>query len=209
MRTSLTLAALSSLALGACILPNSNTPKSGAVPTGEQLAIVDDVKVWTETHKEKVGETEYKDADGNVVGTGTTYADKTETHAMKIWYPVQGAEQLSDEDFFRIAGDQQALDATLKMRESGAKWHKRGLITMGAGAVAVVASFFIDNSAAKTILGAGGGLAVLGGYYASWWGATEMNPETHAVDRSLADQAARRYNDGLGHTVGMTLTKQF
>src|SRR5215471_17601133 len=104
-RTALSLA-LSSLALGACILPNHNTPKSGAVPTGEPLAIVDDVKVWTETHKEKVGETEYKDADGNVVGTGTTYADKTETHAMKIWYPVQGAEQLSDEDFFRISGEQ-------------------------------------------------------------------------------------------------------
>jgi hypothetical protein len=36
-----------------------------------------------------------------------------------------------------------------------------------------------------------------------------MNPETHAVDRSLADQAARRYNDGLGHTVGLAVTKQF
>src|SRR6185437_7318736 len=45
----ITLAALSSLALAACILPNANTPKNGAVPTGEPLAIVDDVKVWTET----------------------------------------------------------------------------------------------------------------------------------------------------------------
>lgn len=191
-----------------CMLP-AQAPKSGVVASGEQLAVVDDVKVWTTTQKEKVAETEYKDADGNVVGTGAVYQDKTQVHSMKIWYPVQGAEQLTDDDFFRISGDQAALDQTLKMRDSGAKWHKRGLYTMGAGAVAVVASFFIDNGAAKTILGAGGGLAVLGGYYASWWGATEMNPETHAVDRSVADQAARHYNEGLGHTVGLAMTRSF
>ena len=191
----------------ACIMPRQ-TPHA-AVPTGEQLAVVDDLKVWTETHKEKVAETEYKDADGNVVGTGSVYADKTETHAMKIWYPVQGAEQLSDEDFFRIAGDQAALDETLRMRERGARWHKRGIYGMIGGGAAMVASWFIDNATAKTVLGVGGGLTLLGGYYASYWGAMQMNPETHAVDRSVADQAARRYNDGLGHTVGISLSKSF
>jgi hypothetical protein len=202
------LAVLTALSTAACIMPGKSV-HSGAVATGQPLAVVDDVKVWTETHKEKVGETEYKDADGNLVGTGAVYADKTETHAMKIWYPVQGTEQLSDEDFFRIAGDQAALDQTLSMRKSGETWHKRGLYAMVGGGVAVVASWFIDNAAAKTVLGVGGGLTVLGGYYASWWGASQMNPETHAVDRSVADQAAQRYNAGLGHTVGLSLGKSF
>src|SRR5262245_6983825 len=117
--------AVSSFSLAGCLMPNPNAPHSGAVATGEQLNVVDDVKVWTRTSKEKVGETEYKDASGNTVGTAATYADKTEVHAMKIWYPVQGTQQITDEDFFRIAGDQASLDQTLELRASGAKWHKR------------------------------------------------------------------------------------
>jgi len=208
-RSTLALAALSTLALGACILPKANTLHSGAVATGEQLAVVDDVKVWTTTHKEKVAETEYRDSDGNVVGTGAVYADKTDVHSMKIWYPVQGAQQLTDEDFFRIAGDQDSLDATMKMRASGKKWHRRGLFTMGGGAVAMIASYFVHNTTGRLVLDLGGIVAVSGGYYLSWWGAHQMNPETHAVDRSIANQAARSYNQGLGHTVGLSLNKKF
>src|ERR1700733_5338791 len=83
--------------LGGCLMPDAKAPHSGAVATGEQLAVVDDVKVWTTTQKEKVGETEYKDSSGATIATANTYADKTTTHTMKIWYPVQGKEQLSDE----------------------------------------------------------------------------------------------------------------
>jgi hypothetical protein len=208
-RSTLALAALSTLALGACLLPKSNTPHSGAVPTGEQLAVVDDVKVWTTTHKEKVAETEYRDSGGNVVGTGAVYADKTDVHAMKIWYPVQGTQQLTDADFFRIAGDQASLDATSKMRASGRKWHRRGLFAIGGGAVAMIASYFVHNTKGRLVLDLGGLVAVTGGYYVSWWGAQRMNPGAHAVDRSVADQAARHYNQGLGHTVGLSLTRTF
>ena len=43
-------------------------PKSGAVASGAPLAVVDDVKVWTTQEKEKVGETEYTDEAGHVIG---------------------------------------------------------------------------------------------------------------------------------------------
>ena len=208
-RSAIVLAALSTLALGACLLPRSTTVHSGAVATGEHLAVVDDVKVWTTTHKEKVAETEYRDSSGNVVGTGAVYADKTDVHSMKVWYPVQGTDQLTDEDFFRIAGDQASLDATMKMRASGRRWHRRGLFAMGGGVVAVIASYFVHNTKGRLVLDLGGLVAVSGGYYLSWWGAHEMNPETHAVDCSVANHAARGYNQGLGHTVGLSLTRKF
>src|SRR5690349_13411615 len=168
------IAVLALLIPTGCLLPASSAPKSGVVATGEQLNVVDDVKVWTTTQKEKVAETEYKDADGHTIGTGAVYADKTQVHTMKIWYPVQGAQQLADEDFFKIAGDDQALSDTLALREHGKTWNHRGIGMMIGGAVAALASFAIDNTTAKSILMYGGGLTVAGGYYAAYWGAGQM-----------------------------------
>jgi hypothetical protein len=190
------------------MLPASSAPKSGVVATGEQLAVVDDVKVWTTTQKEKVAETEYKDADGNVVGTGAVYQDKTQVHSMKIWYPVQGAQQLADEDFFNIANDKPALDETLAMREDGKKWNHRGIGLMIGGGVVAIVGALIGNSTATPIMEIAGGLTVSGGYGAAWYGAREMNPETHAVDRSIAERDALKYNQTVGHTVGINLVRK-
>jgi hypothetical protein len=201
--------ALSSTALTGCLMPKAGAPHTGAVATGAPLAVVDDVKVWTTTQKEKVATTEYKDSDGNSIGTADVYADKTEVHSMKIWYPVQGTEQLADEDFFRIAGDQAALDATLELRASGARWHTRGLYALGGGVAASIVSLFLPGGTPRTLLATGGTLTALGGYYASWYGARMMDPETHAVDRSLADKAAHDYNQGLGKSVGLSYAGSF
>ncbi len=189
-------------------MPSAKSPATGVVATGEPLAIVDDVKVWTTTQKEKVGETVHKDSSGNVVGTSDSYEEKTRVHTMKVWYPVQGAQQLADEDFFRIAGDQNALHETLDMRETGKKWNRRGKITMGVGVVGVVAGIFIPNPLAKTVLMSGGALGVTGGWYMSYWGAKQMEPDSHAVDRSVAERAARSYNSQIG-VAGVNLGKSF
>jgi hypothetical protein len=197
MRTALLLV-IAAAALPACmVFPDAQRPKMGAVATGEPVAVVDDVKVWTTTEKEKVGETVYKDSSGSTVATADTYQEKTKVHSMKIWYPVQGNAQLSDEEFFKITGDQAALDETLSLRASGEKWNFRGKITLGIGAASFIASFFIPNTIGKTVTMAGGGLAMTGGWYMMYWGAKQMSPESHAVDRSIAERAARGYNQQL------------
>ncbi len=206
MRSSIVIA-FSALTLGACIFPDAKAPHTGAVATGEQLAVVDDIKTWTTTSKEKVGETEYTDANGNKIGTGTTYADKTTVHSMKVWYPFQGNEQLSDEDFFKITKDDQALAQTAALREKGKTWNTRGKIAMGAGVVTAVVGFFIPQPIVKSVMMLGGGLAVSGGYYASYWGAKQMDPEVHAVERSAAERDAIQYNSGK--TVGLAIGKTF
>jgi len=193
--------------LTGCIMPKPQAPT--AVATGEQLAVVDDVKVWTTTSKEKVAETEYTDADGHVVGKGAVYQDKTTTHSMKIWYPVQGTQQLRDEDFFKIAGDQNALRQTEDMRANGEKWRTRGMVTMGAGIVGVIAGYLVPWDAAKYLLEIGGTLAVGGGYYATHYGAMQMDPETHAVDRSVAERAAQGYNSQVGRSASLGVSGRF
>ena len=190
-----------------CMLP-AQSPKSGVVASGEQLAVVDDVKVWTTTSKEKVAETEYKDSDGNTIATGAVYQNKTQVHTMPIWYPVQGVQQLADEDFFSIAGDKPALDETLAMREDGKKWNHRGIGLMIGGGVVAIVGALIGNSTATPIMEIAGGLTVSGGYAAAAYGAKEMNPETHAVDRSMAERDALKYNQQLGHTVGINLVQR-
>jgi hypothetical protein len=200
-------------ALGACMLP-AQSPKTGAVPTGEPLAVVDDVKVWTTTYKEKVAETEYKDETGRVIGTGTVYQDKTAVHTMPIWYPVQGREQLSDEDFFKIAGDQKALDETEALRARGRSWNHGGMIAGGAGIVGIVAGYLVTYLAPSTnpvgtIMVYGGLLTTAAGYSAAAYGARMLNPETHAVDHSVAERAALQYNARLGKTVGLGWGKSF
>jgi hypothetical protein len=200
---------VSSFALTGCLMPKSGPAAGAAVPTGEPLAVVDDVKVWTTSYKEKVAEAEYHDASGNKIGSAAVYEDRTQVHTAPIWYPVQGRSQLADEDFFRIAGDKSALDETLAMRANGRKWRTRGMFTLGGGIAAMIAAYFVPNPGVRIGLTLGGSLATAGGYYMTYWGAHQLNPETHAVDRSVADRAANQYNQQLGTVGGVSMNKNF
>ena len=197
---------ISSFAMTGCLMPKSGPGAGAAVPTGEPLAVVDDVKVWTTTYKEKVAEAEYRDSNGNKIGSAAVYEDRTQVHTQPIWYPVQGKSQLADEDFFKIAGDQSSLDETLKMRANGRKWRTRGMITLGGGVVGLIASYFIPNQGLRLGVTLGSTVAFGAGYYMTYWGAHQLNPETHAVDRSVADRAAIQYNGRVG---GVSLNKNF
>ncbi len=213
MRPTLFLLTTTLIASTGCMaVPSAKAPKGGAVATGEPLAVVDDVKVWTTTSKEKVGEAVHKDADGNKVGSTDVYAEKTHVHTQKVWYLVQGPEQIPDEDFFRIAGDDQAVAATLQMRKDARRQNRNGKIAMGAGLVSMIAGFFVPQPIIRTVLLIGGGLSVSGGWYWAYAGAKKMEPESHAVQRSMAERAARQYNQQLGATgtnVGINLSGKF
>jgi hypothetical protein len=215
MRSAITFAAAVTLAMSTgCLLPEARPPKMAAVATGEPLAVVDDVKVWTTTSKEKTGESVVKDADGHTLGTVENYQDKTTVHSMKVWYPFQGNEQLSDEEFFKIANEQRALDETASMHATAEKWNHRGKITALVSGAALVTGFIIGYAApdvpvAAPLLEIGGGLGLSVGYSMAWYGARQMQPENHAVDRSIAERAAVQYNQNLGHTAGISMSRSF
>ena len=66
------------------------------------------------------------------------------------------------------------------------------------------ARFVGDNQTLQIGLYSGGGLVGLGGGYAFMRGWEMQSPDSHAVDRSIADVDAQRYNTKLRR--GATLT---
>ncbi|MEJ7602075.1 MAG: hypothetical protein WKG01_29530 [Kofleriaceae bacterium] len=186
-------------ALAAGCLPAPHGPRSGAVPTGDRVAVVDDVKTWTTTYEEKVGSTDYKNADGEVVASSDRYATRQQRHAKKIWYPVQGPSQITDEDFFRITGDQLSLERSEALRAKGRRYAALGTGSMLVGIASMIAARFVTGNQGLMIgLYSGGGIVGLAGGYGFMRGREMQSPDNHAVDRSTAELDARRYNGSLG-----------
>ncbi|MBP9088115.1 MAG: hypothetical protein KBG15_18480 [Kofleriaceae bacterium] len=183
----------------ACMM--ASRPAMVAKPTGEALVIVDDVVKWTTQEKVEVASVEYTDKNGGSAGKAKLYENREKVHAVNIWYPVQGRQQLSDEEFFQIAGDQDNLNRTLKLRSDGEKQQQQGQYVMMGGAAVAVAGLVLRYAAgvnAGYYLAMAGGLGVTGGYYYSMLGARMMSKDTHAVERADADRAAQQYNSKLG-----------
>jgi hypothetical protein len=199
MRSIAALALLSACSLGV------RGPQGGAVKTGERVAVVDDVKVWTTQYQEHTGTTEHRDGDGNVVGTSDSYRDRTAVHSKKIWYPVQGKEQIRDEDFFKITGDEISMKKAQDHRETGRLYSGLGMTGMLVGIAAMIAGRYIiaDNQGLGIGFYSGGAIVGLAGAYGFYLGREMQSPESHAVDRSVADTAAREYNRQLGASVGI------
>ncbi len=188
---------------GGCV---RSTGPTTVVATGEQLAVVDDLKVWTTTSREKVGQTVHKDSAGSTIGTSDTYADRTRVHSAWVWFGVQGAQQLRDEDFFRIAGDDEALAQTLAMRDEGNRKIKRGWLVLGISGGAIVAGAFAPREEITAVTTLAGLIGMTVGGYMVVAGMGLVDPERHAVDRSVAERAARSYNQNVG---GLGVSRRF
>lgn len=187
-------------------LPGPGGPKPGAIPTGQRLAIVDDVRTWTTQYQEKTGETEYKNSSGETVGTAEHYRERTQLHAKRIWYPVQGRHQINDEDFFRFVGNKEALAATEAMHAKGRLYAALGLGGMAVGIVATIAARFVSsNTGVQVGFYTGGAIFGTAGVYGFYRGREMQSPDSHAVDRSVGELDADRYNRSLRRGASVTI----
>jgi len=201
-----TIPAITLLATLAGCLPAPAGPRPGAIPTGEQLRIVDDLKTWKTEYEKEVGKRVYKDENGNVVGSSSQIVVGEETHSKKIWYPVQGAQQINDEDLFKITNDEASLTATRDMHERGRTYAVVGTVGMVVGIAAMIAGKFVGDGGSLSIgLYSGGAIVGAAGGYGFYYGWELQSPDTHAVDRSIANTDARNYNSGLGRGASLTL----
>lgn len=186
-------------------LPGPSGPRPGARPTGEQLAIVDDVKQWTTAYREKTGETDVKNANGDTIYTEEHFADRTQLHEKQIWYGVQGRSQLNDEDLFSMTGDRDSLTATRDMRSRGRTYAALGTTGMLVGIGAMIAAKVFATDTLQIGLYCGG-LAIGGvGAYGFVRGWEMQSPDNHAVERSIAEDDAKRYNRQVGRGASLTL----
>ena len=116
---------------------------------------------------------------------------------LDVGYP--DFTQLDDEDFLRIVGNQQALDAHREYRETGLAMNKWGKVMIAGGVAAFIGSYFmpVENYTLRYGLSTGGLLIGSGGWYFARMGAARFEPEAHTVDPSRANYDMQRYNRSL------------
>jgi hypothetical protein len=195
------------LFLGGCV----HMPVTGVKANGEPLT----VDVQTEEHsyvgQKRVGETVHRDATGRVVGTSETYEDQLVKYNVTYWQVFQGQDKIDDQDFFRIAGDNQAADQIANSRSSGLAVNRVGMVLLGVGVAALGAGLVLsatqtekdefNNDVAPTWprYVAGGGLitGLIGGTL-MWYGAASVAREHPINDPGRAKRDADKYNGTLG-----------
>jgi len=181
----------------ASMIPDARPPRSGTRATGEPLVVVEDMKVWRS--RDNVGEVRVEDETGQRLATADVYA--TRTHTRFVWYPVQGKEVISDEDFFRIAGEPRALEATQRWRESNLRSNRRGRYLLIGGAIGAVAGLFAPGIQAKALITLTGVSVGSCGLYLMLWSHDRQQPESHVIPVWEAYEIADRYNRKHGLSV--------
>jgi len=177
------------IALGACV-PN---PATDVAASGETLRVQYSTGTGTYVSNDVVSTTVHKDADGNEVGSSDTYQPTEHAYQWSDWKYFQGREELDEQDFYRIAGDQEAADKVAGIRAGAAKKMKYGAVIATAGIVAGLAFAGFgqsrDNASFNTLGYTLGSVASTGGLLVWYWGSNQMNKKHH-LPSSRADQNA-------------------
>lgn len=191
---------LSAVLMTAC----ATLPTTGTPATGERLSVDSRVLTHQWVEQAKVGEVVHKDSSGRRVGTSDVYEDRLRTSQELVWKPMQGMAPIDDEDFFRIAGDEEGLRQVRGYREIGLWLNRGGLGAAAVGVVGMVVGLALAKAvpeggggAPATLLGGGLILTSLGATVA-YMGAGRLSPQTHPLAMERAQQAAATYNARIG-----------
>ena len=76
---------------------------------------------------ERAGVDEIRDATGHVIATNTRYTEKEIHWTEHDWYGMQGGVRIDDESFFRIAGDDKAVECLFTRAETLLRMRRRKL----------------------------------------------------------------------------------
>ncbi len=173
--------------------------------------------------RERAGEDEIRDATGRVIATNTRYTEKEVHWTEHDWYTMQGGVRVDDESFFRIAGDEKAVETYKAYHQDGASASTVGgvVTVIGLGLVAAgIAGYVLDPPKTDaTFHTTGGGFRTLGALSMGLGGFTTVGglialfsgrSKAAATDKRLIDEpqraraAARRYNDRIAPPVADT-----
>jgi len=193
----LVVAAISIWTGCASMIPDARPPRTGVRSNGQPLAVVEDMKVWRS--RDNVGELRVEDETGQRLATADVYA--TRTHTKFVWYPVQGKDVISDEDFFRIAGESRALEETQRWRASNLRSNRRGRYLLLGGVLGTVAGLFAPGIQAKAVIAITGISVASCGLYLMLWSHGRQQPDQHVIPVWEAHEIADRYNRSHGLSV--------
>lgn len=213
MRPLVLAVALVPFALLAC----ATTPARHIPASGDPLAVDVRDQSYTYTTKEKVGEVEHKDETGRTVGTSTVTQDVSRVGSYTVWSFRQGEVPLDEQDFFAIAGDEEARKQIQDGRSFGEVLQTGGIGAIGVGAAigvgGLAGSLLLQNGAQPPgispfyYVSAVGFLTAGVGGYAYYWGLGDLSAEKRWHTAERAQQAAGLYNQRLGASAGLTTDK--
>lgn len=200
----------------------ASLPEPVAAPNGQPLSIREHTETKQYTTKEQVGEVEYKNQNGDKVGSAAVYQNRLNTVQYQVWNAYQGNAKISDDDLYRIARDKQAEDEVRSKRESGVFLNRLGVGGIILGAVAAGAGYYLMSqqkpaetdatgqttggpSALPMALLYGGLVTVSVGSVLTWVGIAKAKRE-HPLDQNRAMQAADNYNGALANRSAVRTT---
>jgi hypothetical protein len=138
------------LAMAALSMGCASLPKTGAQDSGQALYVDVTSENVQYVAKVKTGDVVHKDASGNVIGTSEAYEDKMMSYNITRWAAFQGEDKLDDEDFFRIAGDNQAADQIHNYRAAGVSMNRIGWIMAAVGGGVILGGIVLYATVKKT-----------------------------------------------------------
>jgi hypothetical protein len=126
--------------LGGCVI--SSNPAKGTAPTGAPLLVKSESGTGTYTSNDVVSTETVKDNAGNEIGTIEHREDREHSYDWHVFSLHQGADKLDEQDFYRIAGDQESESKVKSVRTKAigrqrlGRWIAIGSLVLGAGMLA-------------------------------------------------------------------------
>lgn len=195
---------LVSLGLGAAVLLGcAANPATGLRASGESLGLRIKTESFSYTQREKVGTVEYRTATGAPNGSADIYKKRT-VHGVELdWRPTQGTSVIDDQDFFRIAGDEDA-ERQIREQRDYARLINRvgyGLVIGGVGVMGFAGQMMPDASSKnRATVGGLGLLGAITGTLFVYYGVFHNRSENHVMELERARLASDRYNETLKPT---------
>jgi hypothetical protein len=192
---------LVSLGLGAAgLLGCAANPATGVRASGEPLGLKIKTEAFSYTQQEKVGTVEYRTATGAPDGSADIYKKRT-VHGVDLqWRPTQGTTIIDDQDFFRIAGDEEAERQTREQRDYARLINRvgYGLVIGGVGVMGFAGQMMPDaSSKTRATVGGLGLLGTITGALFVYYGIFHNRSENHVMELERARLASDRYNETL------------
>lgn len=168
-------------------------PATGIGANGQPLRVRYSSGTGTYVSNDVVGTDVHRDSQGNEVGSTDHYQPVEHSYRWNDLEYFQGRESLDEQDFFRIAGDEEAVDKIESIRSRASLQQKIGapLMVVGLAAALVLTTIGAQNSnGTLTTAGyLGGGLVGTAGLLTFYLGRKNM-VNRHHMPNARADQNA-------------------
>ncbi len=168
-------------------------PATGVATNGHPLRVRYSSGTGSYVSDDVVGTDVHRDSSGNEIGSTDHVQAVEHSYQWHDWKYFQGPDVLDEQDFYRIAGDQQAADSVAKIRAGATSKMKVGMpiAVIGYAAMLVLGSIGTSNKnpTLSTIGYVGGGTLGSVGGLVWYWGKADM-AKRHHLPMSRADQNA-------------------